>query len=569
MFQAISNFLSQFKLARLMLMLAVIIITTMLLSAYLSTRSVREGVIQVEHDSISSHVVALSKAVKNIQTSNAAERIAQAREIIYPARWNHDDSGYAFLLDGKTANYLLYPPNPNKEGEALSHIELIEGGTLAQAIKRSSERGVAEMVHYNHVKPGATKPTMKAAYLLPLSPGGDVLVAGDYLDKSERIIDDIYDEILTPMVLVIIFVLIFVAIITRHLNQRANYLKAAMQRLAEGDLRYPVRLAGKDELALLADALNNSQQNLSSVLKMQTDNGANIASASMQIDSSLGHTNELIHSELDSLNQLASAMEEMVCSVAEVAENASNASSNAQCTDQRTHQGEQQILESVQAIEALCEKLKTCAESVNEVRQGVTNIDSVVETIHGISEQTNMLALNAAIEAARAGEQGRGFAVVADEVRQLASRTQEATQEITETIERLNSQANSAVELVELSVTTANEGMASAKLAGNEFVAITENITQLTENNLQIATAAEQQRNVAETMSENINQLNTELAETSDDLNELASASNSLKAQTDLLDKQLQAFHFEHENQQINQPKPFDEKAVGMRGASI
>ncbi len=303
----------------------------------------------------------------------------------------------------------------------------------------------------------------------------------------------------------------------------------------------------------LANALNISQQSLSRVLKQQADNGNSIATASLQIDSSLSHTNKLIHSELDSLNHLASAMEEMVCSVSEVAENTSNASSNAQSTDLRTHQGEKQIKQSIVAIEELCQNLDTCAQSVTEVKNGVISIDSIVETIHSISEQTNLLALNAAIEAARAGEQGRGFAVVADEVRQLASRTQQATQQITTMIEKLNQQATSAVGLVSNSVHSAETGMEAAKEAGKEFVAITDDVTRLNDSNLQIATAAEQQRNVAETMSENINQLNTGLAETSQDLGQLADASNSLKTQTDLLDEQLKAFSFE-QGEQDKQP---------------
>ncbi len=569
MLQIVSNLLSRFKLAQLMLILASLVITTMLVSTYLSISSVRTGVLAVEHQSLSMHLSSLAKIVANIKNEDSGAKLEQLKATIYPARWGANDSGYAFLIDGKSAKYIVYPPAPEKEGGNMSSIQIDEGGYLADAIKRSSQRGIAEMVHYPHTKPGSDTATLKAAYLYPLEQGGDVLVAGTYLDRSDAILANIYEQISIPMIVIIIFVLVFISFVTKHLSYRANYLQNAMQLLAQGDLRHPVHLSGRDEMAFLASSLNISQQSLSRVLKQQTANGSTIASASVQIDTSLVHTNELIHSELDSLNHLASAMEEMVCSVAEVAENASNASDNAQSTDKRTHQGEKQIKESINAIEELCENLTVCAQSVTEVKDGVTSIDTVVDTIHSISEQTNLLALNAAIEAARAGEQGRGFAVVADEVRQLASRTQQATQQITDMIAALNQQAISAVGLVDQSVSSAETGMAAAKQAGREFVAITDDVAHLNDSNLQIATAAEQQRNVAETMSENINQLNTELTETSQDLGELADASNSLKTQTDLLDEQLKAFIFEQHEQGTTNKANLEIDSAILRGASI
>lgn len=544
-----SQILNKFKLSQLMLILSLLVIFTMLISAFSSINSVHKGVIAIEHQSLASHVTSIGKLL-----ATRPEQYQSLKEILYPARWNHDNSGYAFLVNGTTGKMMIYPPNSAKEGEDVREINLIEGGTLAQAIMRSSQRGIAEMVHYNHIKPGQEEVNLKAAYLYPLKQGGAVLIAGTYLDKADRVLLKIYKEMFIPLALITLFVLVFVYIFTQHINHRANYLSLAMSRLSDGNLRDPIELQGKDEMAFLAKSLNVCQKGLAEILKLQADNGTSIATASLQIDSSLQHTNQLVRSELGNLGQLASAMEQMVCSIGEVAENAASASKNAQSTDNRTHQGEEQIQQCIQSIKQLCDNLSDCTQAVIEVKDGVVSIDSVVETIHAISEQTNMLALNAAIEAARAGEHGRGFAVVADEVRQLASRTQEATKEITETIGRLNTQALSTVTLVENSVSTAEIGMDAAKSAGNEFIAITDNISSLNDSSLQIATAAEQQRNVALTMSQNINHLNTELGETSQDLNELSGASNSLKEQTDLLEEQLSHFNFER-NEQHQQKK--------------
>ncbi|WP_028864531.1 methyl-accepting chemotaxis protein [Psychromonas aquimarina] len=569
MLSSIYYLLSQFKLSRLMLILSMSVILTLLISAVLSTNSVRTGVIAVEHQALSSHVTSLAKIITHVQESAQrpqSQVIEALKAVIYPARWHSDNSGYAFLADGATGRYIIYPPKPAKEGNKMVKIELLEGGTLEQAIIRTSQRGIAEMVHYPHSKPGSDTTNLKAAYLYPIKESKSVLIAGEYLDKSDSILFTIYQRIFTPMALITLFVLVFVSILTRHLNGRADYLNRAMQRLAKGDLCTPAILKGRDEMAFLANALNISQTSLKQVLKQQADNGTNIAAASLQIDNSLNHTDQLIRSELGNLDQLASAMEEMVCSVAEVAENAGSASCSTQSTEQRALQGSKQIKESIQALEVLCGNLSNCALSVTEVKDGVVSIDSVVDTIHAISEQTNMLALNAAIEAARAGEQGRGFAVVADEVRQLASRTKDATREITDMIANLNNQALSAVALVDKSVSTAETGMSAAKSAGTEFADITQDITQLNDSNLQIATAAEQQRSVAETMSQNINRLNTELAETSKDLGKLASSSNSLKQQTDKLEEQLSLFNFEQPDQE---PVYSDSPTLGQSSAVI
>lgn len=557
MLSTITKLLSQFKLSRLVLILSLVVIVAMLVSTLASTNRVRAGVVKVEHQALKTHVTTLAKLVASQPVKYEA-----LKKIVYPARWNDDNSGYAFLADGATARYILYPPKPAKEGNKMAAINLNEGGTLEQAIIRTSQRGIAEMVHYMHKKPNTTEAILKAAYLYPIKQGGAVLISGTYLDKSDSILLEIYKRTFISLTIIATFVLLFVSILARHINLRTNYLSRAMSNLANGNLCEPISLSGRDEIAVLAKDLNTCQASLSNILKQQTDNGTNIATASLQIDTNLNHTNELIRSELSNLDQLASAMEEMVCSVAEVAENATSASRNAQSADQRTHQGEKQIQQCIAEIEHLCQNLSNCIQSVNEVKDGVISINSIVDTIHSISEQTNLLALNAAIEAARAGENGRGFAVVADEVRQLASRTQVATKEITETIGQLKTQALSAVSLVDQSATTAEDGMSAAKSAGNEFVSITDNVSSLNDRNLQIATAAEQQRNVALTMSQNINHLNSELAETSHDLEGLASASNNLKDQTDLLDKQLSQFSFEQGKAALQQDKPVDEQEM-------
>lgn len=295
MSSAISNLLSQFKLSRLVQLLSALTLITMLISTILSINSVRSGIIAVEHKSLSTYVTSLAKIVA------ATPQKTKLKEILYRSRWHSDNSGYAFLVDGTTGRYIAYPPKQSKEGTKLAFIELIEGGTLEQAVIRVSKHGIAEMVHYQHSKPGDDKKTIKAAYLYPIKQGGTVLIAGEYLDKSEVILINVYQKILAPMVFITIFIVLFSFTLNKCLKQRTEHLNKEMSRLAHGVLHESAALQGRDEMALIANDLNICQTSLSNILKQQADNGNNIATASLHIGMNLNHTNKLIRSKLSNL----------------------------------------------------------------------------------------------------------------------------------------------------------------------------------------------------------------------------------------------------------------------------
>ncbi|NKZ98974.1 methyl-accepting chemotaxis protein, partial [Rhodococcus hoagii] len=141
---------------------------------------------------------------------------------------------------------------------------------------------------------------------------------------------------------------------------------------------------------------------------------------------------------------------------------------------------------------------------VGELAGSVREIAKVVDVIRGIAEQTNLLALNAAIEAARAGEQGRGFAVVADEVRALAARTQASTGEIEAMITGVQSRADDAVKAMGNSRNLADSTQALAQATGESLERIARNIAQINDRNLLIATASEEQANVAREVDRNL-----------------------------------------------------------------
>uniref|UniRef100_UPI0030DD5221 methyl-accepting chemotaxis protein n=1 Tax=Pseudomonas sp. EA_5y_Pfl2_R50 TaxID=3088691 RepID=UPI0030DD5221 len=155
-----------------------------------------------------------------------------------------------------------------------------------------------------------------------------------------------------------------------------------------------------------------------------------------------------------------------------VADAANIAYSTSQQTDSTAQRGTTVVTEAVNVMRDLSKHMQTAGEGIEALNEQSLVIGTIVKTISGIAEQTNLLALNAAIEAARAGEQGRGFAVVADEVRQLASRTSQATDEIVGVVRQNQEMARNAVALMTDGKLQAEQGLALAAEAGTVIVEI-------------------------------------------------------------------------------------------------
>ncbi|WP_194437436.1 methyl-accepting chemotaxis protein [Vibrio fluminensis] len=338
---------------------------------------------------------------------------------------------------------------------------------------------------------------------------------------------------------VFIFVLLFAA---RIMLRQTNYLNEAIKRMASGDLSTPVRLECRDEYGDVARELERTRTQLQDLIKTQVSSSQELSGLTEVMTLSMSETKESAMEEFQEIDQLATAMSEMTSTVQTVADHAQNASSLTESASSQAATGQRFVQDTVGKISELSQDIAASAQAVNQVEESVEKIGSVVGTIQGISEQTNLLALNAAIEAARAGEAGRGFAVVADEVRNLAQRTQQATVEIQDMISQLQSSANSAVELMEKSVVEAAEGVELVTNAGSELDGIVSQVNQINDMNFQIATAAGQQSSVAEEMSQNLTNVR-ELVEASVTVvSELLETSEIMQRNAEELDKKITAF---------------------------
>ncbi|AVD88565.1 methyl-accepting chemotaxis protein [Pseudomonas sp. SWI44] len=291
---------------------------------------------------------------------------------------------------------------------------------------------------------------------------------------------------------------------THSIVQPLSQAVEVAESVASGDLRRPIEIEGKDEPARLLMALKTMQASLCETVQRIADSSNQLASAAEELNVVTEDSTRGLHQQNDEIEQAATAVNEMTTAVDEVASNAVATSEASRESDATTQRGRQQVIQTVDSISLLASDVTSTATEVERLAIHIRDISKVLDVIRSIAEQTNLLALNAAIEAARAGEAGRGFAVVADEVRALAHRTQQSTQEIEQMIGAVHQGSEKAVQAMQTSNQRAHSTLKLAKAAGDALDDIARAISQISERNLVIASASEEQAQVAREVDRNL-----------------------------------------------------------------
>ncbi len=307
-----------------------------------------------------------------------------------------------------------------------------------------------------------------------------------------------------------------------------NEVKTVLTAVADGDLTSEINISSNDEIGQILASVDAMVTRLRHMIKDVTQSTMTMASSSNEMLGITETTSNGVQQQQQQIELVATAMNEMTSTVQEVANHAQQAADSATHADQEASQGRQIVDETTAAIGSLEQEIESAAVVIKKVESDSVQIGTVLDVIKSIAEQTNLLALNAAIEAARAGEQGRGFAVVADEVRTLASRTQQSTQEIHEMIEQLQNGAQEAVAAMANSQEKATSAVERAASAGNSLSAITEKVTTISQMNLQIATAADEQSKVSEEINQNVVDISRVAEQSADGARQTAVASGEL-----------------------------------------
>lgn len=303
---------------------------------------------------------------------------------------------------------------------------------------------------------------------------------------------------------------------------------AGASRVAEGDLTQAIEYSGTDETGQLLRSLSNMQDNLIGTVRQIADAAAQLASAAEELTAVTDDSTRGLATQNGEIQQAATAVTEMTAAVEEVARNAVSTSTISSQTAEEAIRGQKQVQQAVAGIDSVTIVITDSTKLVEDLASQIHEITKVLDVIRGIAEQTNLLALNAAIEAARAGEQGRGFAVVADEVRALAHRTQASTGEIELMISRVRDGADEAVSSMGKSRSLVLSTQSLATEAGLALERISEGVNRINEQNLVIASAAEEQAQVAREIDRNLINIQDLSSQTAAGANQTSASSQEL-----------------------------------------
>ena len=326
----------------------------------------------------------------------------------------------------------------------------------------------------------------------------------------------------------ILMALVNIGIAYRVLLRKLNIISDMAQALGNRDITVRSDFHSNDIIGGIVSNMNRMAENLRNAFSEIHSATAEVEEAAERLHRISDETDQCLQNQQYQSEQVATAMNQMTATVAEVASNAEQAAAAATEAHTEARNGALIATEAIGGIDALISRVEEAGEVLDGLQTDSDNIGMVLEVIRGIAEQTNLLALNAAIEAARAGEQGRGFAVVADEVRTLASRTQSSTQEIHGIIERLQAKAVAAVEVMQQVKLKGEENSGQVERAAESLAEIAGSVSVVDTMNTQIASAAEEQRSVAEEINGNVHKIHEATEQTAAGTQQTASASEHL-----------------------------------------
>ncbi|ELS42481.1 methyl-accepting chemotaxis protein [Pseudomonas syringae] len=316
--------------------------------------------------------------------------------------------------------------------------------------------------------------------------------------------------------------------LTRSIVGPLQRAVTAAEQVANGDLTHTIEVDGEDEVTRLLRALAMMQVNLREAMRHIGSSATQLASAATELNSVTEDSYRGLNQQNAEIDQAATAINEMTSAVEEVARNAVSTSDASNQSSTSALAGQTRVIETVQSIQTLTDNVQATSMLVQSLANQSQDIGKVLDVIRSIAEQTNLLALNAAIEAARAGESGRGFAVVADEVRALAHRTQQSTLEIDSMVSAMRSGSAQALDSMNTSRDRADSTLALAKGAGESLSEITSSINQISERNLVIASAAEEQAQVSREVDRNIVNIRDLSMQSTQGANQISASSHEL-----------------------------------------
>ncbi|MBC9744604.1 methyl-accepting chemotaxis protein [Pseudomonas syringae pv. syringae] len=340
--------------------------------------------------------------------------------------------------------------------------------------------------------------------------------------------DSAFNMVIGLLIAATLLTLVFAWMLIKSITTPIATALLAAEAIAQGNLTRPISIDGTDEAGRLLLAMKTMQDKLRDTLQGISGSATQLASAAEELNAVTDESARGLVQQNDEIEQAATAVNQMTSAVEEVARNATSTSQASRSAATSAGDGRDLVQETVSAIERMSGDVQGTAELIISLANESRDIGKVLDVIRGLADQTNLLALNAAIEAARAGEAGRGFAVVADEVRALAHRTQQSTSEIERMISSIQTGTEQAVSSMRNSTERAESTLNIAKGAGQALNTINSAVEEINERNMVIASAAEEQAQVAREVDRNLVNIRDLSAQSTNGANQTSAASTEL-----------------------------------------
>ena len=317
-----------------------------------------------------------------------------------------------------------------------------------------------------------------------------------------------------------------------------------MQAVSAGDLsqRMVVGRNSKDEFNQLALTINTSCEKLGQLVHQVQDNSRALSDNASELNAGLDRLSKGQSELLGQSQMLASATEQVSVTTQEVSGSLEFVAEISRSSTLAANDGSQIIAAAIQSIEDIGQVLESASAHISQLEEASSKIDSVMDIINGVAEQTNLLALNAAIEAARAGEQGRGFAVVADEVRSLAVRTVSAVEDISGTVDQMKNESAAVIEAISQSERSMMLGRERGQAAMSAMGGITEKADEAAQKTQDIFDAIKELASTSQSMADNMTQISSAMQTLGENNSQLKAVSDLVNHRSSGLSDDCQKF---------------------------